>query len=124
MSSSNNRTFKQKHGLMIGVGVVVLTVIIVLIVMFIKNGEEGNLGSGPSEPGPSESGPSAYDLSPAAQDGANFLQDTDQSDIDGGMGTDLPEEEEPPASGVETYMIVPGNKPPLDYTRITSSSSW
>lgn len=114
MSSSNNRTFMQKHGLKIVGVVVVLTVIIALIVIFIKNGEEeGNLGSGPSE-----SGPSAYDLSPAAQDGVNFLQDTDQSDIDGAMGN------EPPASGVETYMIVSGNKPPLDYTRITSSSSW
>ena len=113
MSSSNNRTFIQKHGLKIGVGVVVLTVIIGLIWMFTKNEEEeGNLGSGPS----------AYDLSPTAKEAITFLQDTDQSDIDGGMGTDLPEEEEPPASGVETYMIVPGNKPPLDYTRITSSS--
>lgn len=107
MSSSNNRTFIQKHGLKIGGVVVVLTVIIGLIWMFTKNEEEEKL-----------------DLSPSAKEAIDFLQDTDQSDIDGAMGTDLPEEEEPPASGVETYMIVPGNKPPLDYTRITSSSSW
>jgi len=94
----------QKHGLMVGVGVVVLTVIIVLIVMFTRNEEEEKL-----------------DLGPAAKEAIDFLQDTDQSDIDAAMGTDLPEEEEPPTSAVETYMMVPGNKPPLDYTRITSS---
>lgn len=107
MSFPNNRTFIQKHGLKIVGVVVVLTVIIGLIWMFTKNEEEEKL-----------------DLSPSAKEAIDFLQDTDQSDIDGAMGTDLPEEEEPPASGVETYMIVPGNKPPLDYTRITSSSSW
>lgn len=113
MSFPNNRTFMQKHGLKIVGVVVVLTVIIALIVIFIKNGEEeGSLGSGPS----------AYDLSPSAKKAIEYLQDTDQSDIDAAMGTDLPEEEEPPTSTVETYMIVPGNKPPLDYTRITSSS--
>ena len=105
MSFPNNRTFMQKHGLMIVGVVVVLTVIIVLIVMFTRNEEEEKL-----------------DLGPAAKEAIDFLQDTDQSDIDAAMGTDLPEEEEPPTSAVETYMMVPGNKPPLDYTRINSSS--
>ena len=104
MSFPNNRTFMQKHGLMVGVGVVSLIIIIVLIVMFTRNEEEEKL-----------------DLGPAAKEAIDFLQDTDQSDIDAAMGTDLPEEEEPPTSAVETYMMVPGNKPPLDYTRITSS---
>jgi len=94
----------QKHGLMVGVGVVSLIIIIVLIVMFTRKEEEEKL-----------------DLSPSAKEAIDFLQDTDQSDIDAVMGTDLPEEEEPPTSTVETYMMVPGNKPPLDYTRITSS---
>ena len=40
MSFPNNRTFMQKHGLMVGVGVVSLIIIIVLIVMFTGKKEE------------------------------------------------------------------------------------
>jgi hypothetical protein len=101
----------QKHGLKIGVGVVSLIILIATIVMLTgKKEEEPDLSPSPS----------------AAAKAVAFLQNTDQSDIDGTAGEETPppsEEEEQPASTVETYMMVPGNKPPLDYTRITSSSS-
>lgn len=111
MSYNNSRTFMQKHGLKIGVGVVSLIILIATIVMLTgKKEEEPDLSPSPS----------------AAAKAVAFLQNTDQSDIDGTAGEETPppsEEEEQPASTVETYMMVPGNKPPLDYTRITSSSS-
>lgn len=110
MSYNNSRTFMQKHGLKIGVGVVSLIILIATIVMLTgKKEEEPDLSPSPS----------------AAAKAVAFLQNTDQSDIDGTAGEETPppsEEEEQPASTVETYMMVPGNKPPLDYTRITSSS--
>ena len=95
----------QKHGLKIGVGVVSLIILIVAIVMLTgKKEEEPDLSPSPS----------------AADEAVAFLQNTDQSDIDGTAGGD-PDEEEQPASTVETYMMIPGNKTPLDYTRFTSS---
>lgn len=103
MSYNNSRTFMQKHGLKIGVGVVSLIILIVVIVMLTGKKEEDD----------------NFDLSPspsAADEAVAFLQNTDQSDIDGTAGGD-PEEEEQPASTVETYMMIPGNKTPLDYTR-------
>ncbi len=103
MSYNNSRTFMQKHGLKIGVGVVSLIILIVAIVMLTGKKEEDE----------------KPDLSPAAQDAVAFLQNTDQSDIDGTAGEETPpeSEEEQPASTVETYMMIPGNKTPLDYTR-------
>lgn len=107
MSYNNSRTFMQKHGLKIGVGVVSLIILIVVIVMLTGKKEEDD----------------NFDLSPspsAADEAVAFLQNTDQSDIDGTAGEETPpesEEGEQPASTVETYMMVPGNKPPLDYTR-------
>lgn len=101
--NNNSRTFMQKHGLKIGVGVVSLIILIVVIVMLTGKKEEDD----------------NFDLSPspsAADEAVAFLQNTDQSDIDGTADGD-PEEGEQPASTVETYMMVPGNKPPLDYTR-------
>lgn len=98
----------QKHGLKIGVGVVSLIILIVVIVMLTGKKEEED---------------DNFDLSPspsAADEAVAFLQNTDQSDIDGTAGEETPpesEEGEQPASTVETYMMVPGNKPPLDYTR-------
>lgn len=91
----------QKHGLKIGVGVVSLIILIVVIVMLTgKKEEDDNFDFSPS--------PSAAD------EAVGFLQNTDQSDIDGTADGD-PDEEEP--SRVETYMMIPGNKTPLDYTR-------
>lgn len=104
MSYNNSRTFMQKHGLKIGVGVVSLIILIVAIVMLTGKKEEDE----------------KLDLSPAAADAVAFLQNTDQSDIDGTAGEETPpesEKEEQPASTVETYMMIPGNKTPLDYTR-------
>ena len=105
MSYNNSRTFMQKHGLKIGVGVVSLIILIVVIVMLTGKKEEDD----------------NFDLSPspsAADEAVAFLQNTDQSDIDGTADGRLPPEEgEQPASTVETYMMVPGNKTPLDYTR-------
>ena len=134
MSYNNSRTFMQKHGLKIGVGVVSLIILIAVVVMMTGKKEE------------------KPDLGPAARDAIDFLQNTDQSDIDGTAGEDSDEEaiaraiaampspprsavqpnpdEEAiaraiaavqPASTVETYMMVPGTKPPLEYTRFTSS---
>lgn len=103
MSYNNSRTFMQKHGLKIGVGVVSLIILIVVIVMLTGKKEEDD----------------NFDLSPspsAADEAVAFLQNTDQSDIDGTADED-PDEEEQPASTVETYMMIPGNKTPLDYTR-------
>ena len=94
----------QKHGLKIGVGAVSLIILIVVIVMLTGKKEEDE----------------KLDLSPAAADAVAFLQNTDQSDIDGTAGEETPpesEEDEQPASTVETYMMIPGNKTPLDYTR-------
>ena len=109
MSYNNSRTFMQKHGLKIGVGVVSLIILIVAIVMLTgKKEEEPDLSPSPS----------------AADEAVAFLQNTDQSDIDGTAGEETPpesEEGEQPASTVETYMMIPGNKTPLDYTRFTSS---
>ena len=113
MSYNNSRTFMQKHGLKIGVGVVSLIILIATIVMLTgKKEEEPDLSPSPS----------------AAADAIAFLQNTDQSDIDGTAVEDPDEEAiaraiaaEQPASTVETYMMVPGTKPPLDYTRFTSS---
>ena len=99
----------QKHGLKIGVGVVSLIILIAAIVMLTgKKEEEPDLSPSPS----------------AADEAVAFLQNTDQSDIDGTAGEETPpesEEGEQPASTVETYMMIPGNKTPLDYTRFTSS---
>jgi hypothetical protein len=140
----------QKHGLKIGVGVVSLIILIATIVMLTgKKEEEPDLSPSPS----------------AAAKAIAFLQNTDQSDIDGtadeetpppafskppprltdrpGIGPPPSEESDidgtavqpnpdeeaiaralaavQPASTVETYMMVPGTKPPLDYTRFTSS---
>ena len=100
MSYNNSRTFMQKHGLKIGVGVVSLIILIVVIVMLTGKKEEED---------------DNFDLSPspsAADEAVAFLQNTDQSDIDG-----TADGNRQPASTVETYMMVPGNKPPLDYTR-------
>jgi hypothetical protein len=128
MSYNNSRTFMQKHGLKIGVGVVSLIILIAMIVMLTgKKEEEPDLSPSPS----------------AAADAIAFLQNTDQSDIDGtadeetpppafskppprltdrpGIGPPPSEEDVQPVSTVETYMMVPGTKPPLDYTRFTSS---
>lgn len=95
----------QKHGLKIGVGVVSLIILIAMIVMLTgKKEEEPDLSPSPS----------------AAEKAVGFLQNTDQSDIDGTAGEETPpesEEDEQPASTVETYMMIPGNKTPLDYTR-------
>ena len=111
MSYNNSRTFMQKHGLKIGVGVVSLIILIVAIVMLTGKKEEDD----------------NFDLSPspsAADEAVAFLQNTDQSDIDGTAGEDPDEEAiarafaaDQPASTVETYMMIPGNKTPLDYTR-------
>lgn len=107
MSYNNSRTFMQKHGLKIGVGVVFLIILITAIVMLKGEKEEDD----------------NFDLSPspsAAAEAIAFLQNTDQSDIDGTAGEETPpesEKEEQPASTVETYMMIPGNKTPLDYTR-------
>lgn len=109
MSYNNSRTFMQKHGLKIGVGVVSLIILIAMIVMLTgKKEEEPDLSPSPS----------------AAADAIAFLQNTDQSDIDGTAGEDPDEEAiakafaaDQPASTVETYMMIPGNKTPLDYTR-------
>lgn len=105
MSYNNSRTFMQKHGLKIGVGVVSLIILIAMIVMLTgKKEEEPDLSPSPS----------------AAEKAVGFLQNTDQSDIDGTAGEETPpesEEDEQPASTVETYMMIPGNKTPLDYTR-------
>ena len=98
--NNNSRTFMQKHGLKIGVGVVSLIILIVVIVMLTGKKEEED---------------DNFDLSPspsAADEAVAFLQNTDQSDIDG-----TADGNRQPASTVETYMMVPGNKPPLDYTR-------
>ena len=114
MSYNNSRTFMQKHGLKIGVGVVSLIILIATIVMLTgKKEEEPDLSPSPS----------------AAAKAIAFLQNTDQSDIDGTAVQPTPDEEAiaralaavQPASTVETYMMVPGTKPPLDYTRFTSS---
>lgn len=103
--NNNSRTFMQKHGLKIGVGVVSLIILIAVIVMLTgKKEEEPDLSPSPS----------------AADKAVAFLQNTDQSDIDGTAGEETPpesEEGEQPASTVETYMMIPGNKTPLDYTR-------
>jgi hypothetical protein len=97
----------QKHGLKIGVGVVSLIILIVAIVMLTgKKEEEPDLSPSPS----------------AADEAVAFLQNTDQSDIDRpGIGPPPSEEDVQPVSTVETYMMIPGNKTPLDYTRFTSS---
>lgn len=107
MSYNNSRTFMQKHGLKIGVGVVSLIILIVAIVMLTgKKEEEPDLSPSPS----------------AADEAVAFLQNTDQSDIDRpGIGPPPSEEDVQPVSTVETYMMIPGNKTPLDYTRFTSS---
>lgn len=109
MSYNNSRTFMQKHGLKIGVGVVSLIILIATIVILTgKKEEEPDLSPSPS----------------AAAKAVAFLQNTDQSDIDGTAGEETPspsEEDVQPVSTVETYMMVPGTKPPLDYTRFTSS---
>lgn len=109
MSYNNSRTFMQKHGLKIGVGVVSLIILIVAIVMLTGKKEEDD----------------NFDLSPspsAADEAVAFLQNTDQSDIDRpGIGPPPSEEDVQPVSTVETYMMIPGNKTPLDYTRFTSS---
>lgn len=108
MSYNNSRTFMQKHGLKIGVGVVFLIILIATIVMLKGKQEEED---------------DNFDLSPspsAAAEAIAFLQNTDQSDIDGTAGGEIPpesEKDEQPASTVETYMMIPGNKTPLDYTR-------
>ena len=107
MSYNNSRTFMQKHGLKIGVGVVSLIILIAAIVMLTgKKEEEPDLSPSPS----------------AADEAVAFLQNTDQSDIDRpGIGPPPSEEDVQPVSTVETYMMIPGNKTPLDYTRFTSS---
>ena len=97
----------QKHGLKIGVGVVSLIILIVAIVMLTRKKEEDE--NSDLSPSPS-----------AAADAVAFLQNTDLSDIDGTAGEETPpksEEGGQPASTVETYMMIPGNKTPLDYTR-------
>ena len=102
----------QKHGLKIGVGVVSLIILIVAIVMLTRKKEEDE----------------KPDLSPAAADAVAFLQNTDQSDIDRMRVTVEDPDEEAIARAiaadgkyekktVETYMMIPGNKTPLDYTR-------
>ena len=112
MSYNNSRTFMQKHGLKIGVGVVSLIILIVVIVMLTGKKEEDD----------------NFDLSPspsAADEAVAFLQNTDQSDIDGTADGRLPRRRRG-ATCFNRRNLYDGyqvTKPPLDYYPILNTLS-